>query len=71
MAADLIAIRNGELMVTSLDGETEAGINFVDGLISAPMHVVDAGRVVLPEDDARLFVELARERGLSVEEVTQ
>lgn len=47
---DLTLTRNSELSVTQVEGNTEAGVEFVDAWPGSTMEVVDSGRILLPED---------------------
>lgn len=69
MTADLQLTRDGELMVVGVDGDTDAGIEFLDAYIpSRPesLVVADAGRIVVPEAEADLLLAAARARGLTI-----
>lgn len=65
---DIIRDRTGELMVAEISGGTEAGEEFVDAWVSPEMVVVDAGRVIVPEDELERVRREAAESGLSVDE---
>lgn len=47
--ADLTFTRSNELDVTEVVGNTEAGIDFVDGWVAREMFVVDSGRIIVRE----------------------
>jgi hypothetical protein len=57
----------GEFMVAQAEGITDEGAEFVDSYMSAEMHVVDSGRIVLPESAMPAFIEAAKGAGLRVE----
>ena len=67
MAADVEVTRNSELMVFQAVGVTEAGIGFVDGYIAPDLIAVDAGRVLLPEQELESFQAAAKDGGLAVD----
>jgi len=70
MTADLTLTRSGELDVSQVEGNTEAGVAFVDRwvpmTVGAEMTVVDAGRIIIRGDEETLE-KLARQEGLTVE----
>lgn len=68
--SDIEILRSGELMVSHVSGETDAGIEFVDGYMpgeGANLSVVDSGRIILPNDAIDSLVEACKEQGLTVE----
>jgi hypothetical protein len=56
----------GELMVAQVEGLTEAGIDFVDSYTNERMVVVDAGRIVIPEEDVPALVAACKQSGMGV-----
>lgn len=65
---DLTFSRSGELDVTQIEGNTDAGIEFVDAVTVFDLVVVDAGRIIVPSDNAVALQELATLDGLTVED---
>jgi menaquinone-dependent protoporphyrinogen IX oxidase len=71
---DLTITRSGELTtVAGVDGETAAGVEFVDAWFptrpGAQCTVVDSGRLVIEADDVDAVVAGASAKGLEVEVV--
>jgi len=70
-AVDLTLTRSGELDVTSVEGNTSAGVEFVDAYLPREvkgldeMLVVDSNLILVRDDDA--VAEAALARGLTVE----
>ena len=65
MEADLTFTRSNELDVTQVEGNTERGIDFVDGWSELVMLIQDSGVILLR--DVGEIVRVAGERGLSIE----
>jgi hypothetical protein len=62
---DLTFTRSGELDVTQIEGNSEAGIEFVDIWMQPEMIVADAGRIIVRDLEA---IEAAAKReGLTIE----
>lgn len=68
---DVEILKNTELGVASLDGQTARGIDFVDLVVYRQLVVVDAGRIIVPLDGLPAVLADAREAGISVEIETQ
>lgn len=65
---DLVFTENSELNVTQIEGESEAGIELLDGWVAEPMTVVDSGRIILPSGESvDALAKAARGQGLSIE----
>lgn len=62
---DLLMTRSNELDVASVQGETEAGIEFVDRWIQDEMVVADAGLIII-RGGADELEHQALEEGLTV-----
>ena len=68
---DLTFTRSSEFGVSHVEGQTDAGIEFVDAYLGSPDIVVaDAGRIVVPAKDAEAVEGAALNQGLSVEHRT-
>jgi hypothetical protein len=71
--SDVIVTRSGELGVSGIQAQNEAGIDFVDGWFptrkGAPCTVVDSGRLVIANQDVDEFVEAAKAERLTVDRV--
>lgn len=68
---DVTLTRSGEFMVTIVEGQTDAGVEFVDRYVgSSRMVVHDAGRIVVPDGEDGAVVAQATSEGLTVERVT-
>lgn len=67
MTADLTLTRNSELSVTQVEGNTEAGVEFVDAWPGSTMEVVDSGRILLPEDAIPALRQAALRGSLTIE----
>ncbi len=65
MDTDLTFTRSGELIVTQIEGNTEAGIEFVDRYFEEKMYVHDAGVIFIP--DTAAIERLALAEGLTIE----
>lgn len=65
---DLTFTRSGEFEVFVIDGQTGAGVDWVDAFLGGPdMVVVDAGRIVLPLDLLGMAEAAALADGLIVQ----
>lgn len=64
---DLTLTRSGELLITQAEGNTEAGIEFVDRYVGGEFFVVDAGRIILHSADIAALERHALGEGLTVE----
>lgn len=67
---DLTFQRSGELDVTQILGNTDAGIDFVDRVTHEEMTVVDAGRIIVPTPTAEVLQIGAAAAGLTFDEET-
>jgi hypothetical protein len=63
---DLLLTRSNELDVSSVSGETEAGVEFVDRWIQDEMTVADAGLIIIRGGEAELERQALAE-GLTVQ----
>jgi hypothetical protein len=65
--ADLTITRSGETMIFQVQGETEGGVEFVDGYMppTADYAVVDSGRILLPDAAFDHLTEAAKRNGCS------
>lgn len=66
--ADLTLTRSGELMLTQVEGNTDAGVEFVDAWVEPvvdDMYVHDAGVIFVRDTVA--IVKAARVFGLTIE----
>lgn len=66
---EIVKDATGEFMVVGVEGLTEAGTDFVDAYVTpdpARLYVVDAGHIVIPEDNASALIASAMEQGLRV-----
>lgn len=64
--ADLTLTRNSELEeVVQVEGNTEAGVDFVDAWPGA-MEVVDSGRIILPDDAVPALRQAALRDSLTI-----
>lgn len=69
--SDLTITRSGELMVASIQGETVAGTEFVDGYFppnTDDLYVVDAGKIILPERELDRLRAAAKKESLTIAE---
>ena len=60
----------GEFMVAQVEGVTELGEQFIDSYVPTSRRdfvVVDAGRLVIHEDDLPEFLEQCKAQGLVAE----
>jgi len=66
---DITLTRSGELMVTQVEGNTEAGIEFVDSWTQTDpdFYVHDAGVIIVKNDDVHAVEQGAMTLGLTVE----
>lgn len=64
---DITITRSGELMVCELQGETPAGVALIDRWTEPDLHVVDAGRIILPAVSMLAFAQQARTEGLTID----
>lgn len=64
---DLTFTRSGELYVTGIDANSEAGVEFVDSILRGSLVVVDSGRVIVKTDDVPGIERDATDAGLTVE----
>lgn len=70
LQSDLTFSRSGELQVTQVEGNTEEGVEFIDGWFPTAdkrFMVVDSGRVIVPTTTAPSLEEAAKRDGLTVE----
>lgn len=68
---DVEILKNTELEIASIDGQTARGIDFVDSVLARQLVAVDAGRILVPLDGLPAVLADAREAGISVEIETQ
>jgi hypothetical protein len=73
--ADITATKSGETMITGVNAETEAGVEFVDAWFptrqgaTANCTVIDSGRLLFETKDLDQFLQDALAKGVSVEVV--
>lgn len=65
---DLTIARDSELMVAQVEGETAAGIAWIDAYTALDLVVVDAGRIIIPEAGLFALRERARAADLTMTE---
>lgn len=59
-----IRIDGGNALIT---GETEEGVEFIDGWMKGQYTVQDSGSIIIPDDDdLEVFVAQAKREGLGV-----
>ena len=64
---DLTLTHSGEFDLDHVEGNTDAGVEFVDAWCSGTFSVIDAGRIILPPANAQALVEKAHDAGLTTE----
>lgn len=70
---DLTITRNGELMIAHIEGDTDAGIEFVDAYMpdGVEFSVIDSGRILLRDEAIEALTTAARNEGLEIAETRQ
>lgn len=63
---DIEVTRSGELMVAGVQGLTDPGVEFVDSFVADQIVVVDADRIVIPDELVPHLLALATVAGLAV-----
>ncbi len=63
---DIEIMRDTELMVAHIQGETDSATEFIDAYTVADLFPVDSGRIILPEPGLHAFTKAARERGFTM-----
>jgi hypothetical protein len=61
-----ITITKGGDTLAHIQGETDAGIEFVDGVVVPVLTAIDSGRIVIPESSVDGLVKEAQQKNLSV-----
>lgn len=68
MADDLtFTTKERDATLTYVEGNTDAGVDFVDSLLLEAMQVIDSGNIVILTADVEAIQRDAREQGLTME----